>query len=43
MMHRSQKLLGSGDQGYFNEKGPVNLRVEGAAHLAEFFPRPEGF
>jgi hypothetical protein len=38
MMHRSEKLSGSGDQEYFNEKGPVNLRVDGAADLAEFYP-----
>jgi hypothetical protein len=43
MLHRSQKPLGSGDQGYFNEKGPVNLRVDGTAHLAELFLRPGGF
>ncbi len=28
MFHRSQKVLGSGGQQYFNEKRPVNLRVE---------------
>jgi hypothetical protein len=39
MMHRSKKLLGSGDQEYFNEKRPVNVRVNGTAHLAELFPR----
>jgi hypothetical protein len=42
MIHRSQKHLGSGAQGYFNEKRPVNVRVNGTAHLAELFPRPEG-
>ncbi len=39
MMHRSKKLLGSGNQEYFNEKRPVNVRVDGTAHLAELFPR----
>jgi hypothetical protein len=38
MMHRSKKLLGSGDQEYFKEKRPVNVRVDGAEHLAELFP-----
>ena len=28
MTHRSKKLLGRGNQQYFNEKRPVNLRVE---------------
>jgi hypothetical protein len=42
MMHRSKKLLGSGYQEYFNEKRPVNVRVDGTAHLAELFPRPGG-
>jgi hypothetical protein len=28
MMHRLKKLLCSGGQGYFNEKGPVNVRVD---------------
>ena len=41
MMHRSKKLLGS-DQGYFNEKRPVNVRVDGTAHLAESLPTPGG-
>ena len=40
MMHRSKNLLGSSDQEYFNEKRPVNVRVDGTAHLAELFPRP---
>ena len=40
MMHRSKSLLGSGDQEYFNEKRPVNVRVDGTAQLAELFPRP---
>ncbi len=40
MMHRSKKLLGSGDQGYFNEKRPVNVRVDGTAHFTALFPRP---
>ncbi len=39
MMHRSKKLLGSGDQRYSNEKRPVNLRIDDTAHLAELFPR----
>jgi hypothetical protein len=42
MLHRSKKHLGSGGQEYFNEKRPVNLRVDGTAHLAELFPRPGG-
>jgi len=29
MFHRSQKVLGSGGPQYFNEKRPVNLRVDG--------------
>jgi hypothetical protein len=32
MMHHSKKLLGSGEQEYFNEKRPVNVRVDGTAH-----------
>jgi hypothetical protein len=32
MMHRSKKLLSSGDQEYFNEKRPVNARVDATAH-----------
>jgi len=39
MMHRPKKLLGSGDQGYCNEKRPVNVRVDGTAHFAELFAR----
>jgi hypothetical protein len=39
MMRRSQNPLGSGGQEYFNEKRPVNLRIDGTAHPAEFFPR----
>jgi hypothetical protein len=35
MMHRSKKLLGTGDREYFNEKGPVNVRVDGTAHRSE--------
>ncbi len=31
MFHRSQKILGSGGQQYFNEKRPVNLRVDGVS------------
>jgi hypothetical protein len=38
MMHRSQKLLGSGDQEYFNGKRPVNLPVNGTALVAALFP-----
>jgi hypothetical protein len=34
-MHRSTKPLGIGDREYFNEKRPVNVRVDGSAHLAE--------
>ncbi len=37
-MHCSKKLLGSGDEAYFNEKGPVNMRVDGTAHFAESLP-----
>ena len=37
MMHRSKKLLVSGDREYFNEKRSVNVRVKGTAHLAESF------
>jgi len=40
MTPRSKKLLGSGDQEYFNEKRPVNGRVDGTAHLAELLPAP---
>jgi hypothetical protein len=39
-MHCSKKLLGSGDEAYFNEKGPVNMRVDGTAHFAESLPGP---
>ncbi len=35
MMHRSKKPLVSGNREYFNEKRPVNVRVEGTVHLAE--------
>jgi hypothetical protein len=42
MMHRSRKLLCSGDEEYFNEKRSVNVRVDGTAHLAEIFPAPKG-
>jgi hypothetical protein len=42
MMPRSEKLLGSGDQEYFNENRPVNVLVDGRAPLAELFPRPGG-
>jgi hypothetical protein len=35
MMHRSMKLLRRGDQEYFNEKRPVNVRVGGTAYLEE--------
>ncbi len=31
MMYRSMKLLGSGEKEYFNEKRPVNVRVDGAS------------
>jgi hypothetical protein len=40
MTHRSQNLLVSGHQEYFNEKRPVNVRVDGTGHFAEIFPRP---
>jgi len=39
MMRCSKKLLVNGDQEYFNEKRPVNMRVDGTAHFAELFPR----
>ena len=35
MMHRFTKVPGSGDEEYFNEKRPVNVRVDRRAHLAE--------
>jgi hypothetical protein len=38
MTHRSKKLQRRGNQQYFNEKCPVNLRVGGKL-LAELFPR----
>ncbi len=40
MMHRTNKHLCSGDQGYCNEKRSVNARGDGTAHLATFFARP---
>ena len=40
MMHRSKKLLGSGEQEYFNEKRPVNVRVDRPVHLVELFGCP---
>jgi hypothetical protein len=40
MMHRSKKPLGSGDREYFNEKRPVNVRVDGTAHLTAALPPP---
>jgi hypothetical protein len=43
MLHRSMKLLGSGDKEYFNEKRPVNMRVDVTAHLAELYLCPRGF
>jgi len=42
MMHRSKKPRDSGDEEYFDEKRPVNVPVDGAAHLAELFPRSMG-
>jgi hypothetical protein len=42
MTHRSKKPLGNGDQGYCNEKRPVNVRVDGTANLAELSVRPGG-
>jgi hypothetical protein len=41
MSRRLKKLPGSGDEEYFNEKPPVNVRVDRTAHLAEpsLFPR----
>src|SRR5882672_9736771 len=42
MVRRSKKALGSGGQEYFNEKRPVNLRVDGPARLAELSPRSGG-
>jgi hypothetical protein len=40
MMRRSKELPDSGDQEYFKEKRPVNVRVDSTAHLAELFPGP---
>jgi hypothetical protein len=34
MIGRSQRLLGGGDQGYFSEEGPVNLRVDAAQPIS---------
>jgi len=34
MMRRSEKPLGGGDREYFNEKRPVNVRVDATAYLA---------
>jgi hypothetical protein len=42
MMHRSKKPLRSGVREYFNQKRPVNMRVDGTAHLAEAIPPHEG-
>lgn len=38
MVHRSTKPLVSGGQGYFNEKRPVNWRVDGALHVRRIPP-----
>ncbi len=35
-----EETSGQRNQEYFNEKRPVNVRVDGTAHLAELFPRP---
>jgi hypothetical protein len=40
MMHRPKRLLGSGHQEYFNEKRPVNVRVNAQHTSPELFPRP---
>jgi hypothetical protein len=37
MMHCRKKLLAGGEQGYFNEKRPVNVRVEGTNAIAARF------
>jgi len=42
MMRRSKKPLGGLDREYFNEKRPVNVRVDGTAHLAAALPPPGG-
>jgi hypothetical protein len=39
MMHRSKKPLGSGDREYFNEKRPVNVRVDGESMAQHTSPR----
>jgi hypothetical protein len=39
MMRRSKKLLGRGGGEYFNEKRPVNVRID-KTHLTELFSRP---
>jgi hypothetical protein len=39
-MHRSKNFWTAGNQEYFKEKSPVNVRVDGKAHLADLFPRP---
>jgi hypothetical protein len=35
MMHRSKKLLGSGNQEYFNEKRPVNDSIRQVRKVRE--------
>jgi hypothetical protein len=42
MMPRSKKLLGSGDQEYFNEKRPVNVRVDRTFLIFFRLPSPVG-
>jgi len=41
MMHSSKNFWAAGNQEYFKEKSPVNVRVDATAHLAELFPRPK--
>src|SRR5882762_270098 len=38
MVHRSQNPVGCGEQGYFNEKRPVNLRVDRLSNLVRNVP-----
>jgi hypothetical protein len=46
MMHRSKKPLRNGVREYFNQKRPVNMRVDGidgTAHLVEALPTARGY
>jgi len=45
MMHRSKKPLRNGVREYFNQKRPVNMRVDGidgTVHLVEVLPTARG-